>query len=176
MIFVSLIVMLMMTAWSLISLFGMVLRATTPGKKRDLLPLSVSISLIFGMPALRNIQPGVPPAEVPVDYIVFIWAELLVAASAVIIVWTWFCSVRSLNRSPGEKRSQLLVIGIRGSHDEFFARANSCLCRDWGVKESTTMATPTIRFQGRADVDLRRFPPVFCRRDHRDFDANCNSP
>ena len=28
---------------------------------------------------------------------------------------------------------------------------------DWRVKESTTMATPTIRFQGRADVDLRRF-------------------
>ena len=87
-IFVSLIVMLMMTALS-ISLFGMVLRATTPGKKRDLLPLSVSISLIFGMPALRNIQPGVPPVGVLVDYIVFIWAELLVAASAVIIVWTW---------------------------------------------------------------------------------------
>jgi len=39
--------------------------------------------------------------------------------------------------------------------------ANSCLCRDWGVKESTTMATPTIRFQGRADVDLRRFLRCF---------------
>ena len=35
--------------------------------------------------------------------------------------------------------------------------ANSCLCRDWRVKETTTMATPTIRFQGRADVGLRRF-------------------
>jgi hypothetical protein len=35
--------------------------------------------------------------------------------------------------------------------------ANSCLSRDWRVKEPTTMATPTIRFQGRADVDLKRF-------------------
>jgi hypothetical protein len=32
--------------------------------------------------------------------------------------------------------------------------ANSYSCRDWRVKESTAMATPTIRFQGRADVDL----------------------
>ncbi|MGB9510094.1 MAG: carboxypeptidase-like regulatory domain-containing protein, partial [Candidatus Acidiferrum sp.] len=39
--------------------------------------------------------------------------------------------------------------------------ANSCLCRDWRVKESTTMATPTIRFQGRADVELRRFLRCF---------------
>ena len=85
---VSLIVMLTMTALS-ISLFAMALRATTAGKKTDLLPLSVSISLIFGMPALRNIQPGVPPVGVLVDYIIFIWAELIVAASAVVIVWTW---------------------------------------------------------------------------------------
>jgi hypothetical protein len=39
--------------------------------------------------------------------------------------------------------------------------ANSCLSHDWRVKEPTTMATPTIRFQGRADVDLRRFHPCF---------------
>jgi hypothetical protein len=37
--------------------------------------------------------------------------------------------------------------------------ANSCSSRDWRVKEPTTMAT--IRFQGRADVDLRRFHPCF---------------
>jgi hypothetical protein len=87
-IIVSLIVMLTMTALSM-SLFAMVLRATTAGRKTDLLPLSVSISLIFGMPALRNIQPGVPPVGVLVDYIIFICAELIVAVSAVIIVWTW---------------------------------------------------------------------------------------
>jgi hypothetical protein len=91
---VSLIVILMMTVLSM-SLLAMALRATTAGEKTDLLPLSVSISLIFGLPALRNIQPGVPPVGALVDYITFIWAELIVAASAVIIVWAWLLRTRA---------------------------------------------------------------------------------
>ena len=98
---VSLIVMLTMAALST-SLLAMVLKATTAEKKVDLLPLSLSISLIFGMPALRNIQPGVPPVGVLADYIIFIWAELIVAASAVIIVWTWLFRSRPESESlPG---------------------------------------------------------------------------
>ncbi len=93
---VSLIVMLMMTALSM-SLLAMAIRALTTVERVDLLPLSVSISLIFGLPALRNIQPGVPPVGALVDYVTFIWAELIVAASAVIIVWTWL--VRSRPKS-----------------------------------------------------------------------------
>jgi hypothetical protein len=91
---VSVIVNLMMIALSL-SLLAMVLRATTEGGKRDLLPLSVSISLIFGLPALRNVQPAVPPVGAFVDYVNFIWDELIVAASAVIIVWTWLLRSRT---------------------------------------------------------------------------------
>lgn len=90
---VSLIVMLMMTALSM-SLLAMAIRAVTTAERTDLLPLSVSISLIFGLPALRNIQPGVPPVGALVDYVTFIWAELIVAASAVIIVWTWLLRTR----------------------------------------------------------------------------------
>jgi hypothetical protein len=59
-------------------------------------PLSISISLIFGLPALRNVQPGVPPVGAFGDYVPFIWVEVLVGVSAIIIVWTW------LLRSPGE--------------------------------------------------------------------------
>jgi Domain of unknown function (DUF4436) len=91
---VSLIVVLMMTALSM-SLLAMAIRAITTTERADLLPLSVSISLIFGLPALRNIQPGVPPVGALVDYVTFIWAELIVAASAVIIVWTWLLRTRA---------------------------------------------------------------------------------
>jgi hypothetical protein len=90
---VSLIVMLMMTALSM-SLLAMAIRATA-SEKSDLLPLSVAISLIFGLPALRNIQPGVPPVGAIVDYVSFIWAELIVATSAVIIMWTWLLRSRT---------------------------------------------------------------------------------
>ena len=88
----SFFVMLMMTALSM-SLLAMAIRART-AEKTDLLPLSVSITLIFGLPALRNIQPGVPPVGALVDYVTFIWAELIVAASAVIIMWTWLLRTR----------------------------------------------------------------------------------
>jgi hypothetical protein len=91
---VSLIVVLMMTALSW-SLLAMAIRAITTTERADLLPLSVSVSLIFGLPALRNIQPGVPPVGALVDYVSFIWAELTVAASAVIIVWTWLLRSRA---------------------------------------------------------------------------------
>jgi hypothetical protein len=90
---VSLIVMLMMTALSM-SLLAMAIRVRA-GEKTDLLPLSVSITLIFGLPALRNIQPGVPPVGAIVDYVTFIWAELIVATSAVIIMWTWLLRSRA---------------------------------------------------------------------------------
>jgi hypothetical protein len=71
------------------SLLALVLKTMTKGPKVDLVPLSFTISLIFGLPALRNIQPGVPPVGALGDYVSFIWAEMIVGLSAVIIIWTW---------------------------------------------------------------------------------------
>jgi hypothetical protein len=71
------------------SVFVMTLRATSADRELDLVPLSLAVSLIFGLPALRNIQPGIPAVGVFGDYVSFLWAELVVAASAVIVVWTW---------------------------------------------------------------------------------------
>jgi Domain of unknown function (DUF4436) len=78
----------------------MVLQATTSGGKYDLLPLLLSISLIFGLPALRNVQPGVPSVRALSDYVSFIWPELIVAVSAVVTVRTW------LLRSPGDPKAR----------------------------------------------------------------------
>ena len=94
MISVSLIVMVMMAVLSM-SLLAMAIQAAMTAEKTELLPLAASISLIFGLPALRNIQPGVPPVGALVDYVTFIWAELIVAVSAVIIVWTWLLRSRA---------------------------------------------------------------------------------
>jgi hypothetical protein len=71
----------------------MVFKATH-GPKVDLVPLSISISLIFGLPALRNVQPGVPPVGAFGDYLSFIWAEIIVGLSAIIIIWTWLLRSR----------------------------------------------------------------------------------
>jgi Domain of unknown function (DUF4436) len=84
---VSILLMTLMSglAWSL---FAMALKATS-GPRVNLVPLSISIALIFGLPALRNVQPGVPPVGAFGDYVSFIWAEIIVGVSAVIIIWTW---------------------------------------------------------------------------------------
>jgi hypothetical protein len=87
-IMVSMLVMVGMMSLAL-SVFLMALKATASDKKVDYLPLSLAISLIFGLPALRNIQPYVPPVGALGDYFSFIWAEMFVAASAIIAIWTW---------------------------------------------------------------------------------------
>ena len=81
-----------------ISVLLMALRATDAHRELDLLPLSLSITLIFGLPALRNTQPGVPPLGAICDYVSFIWAENIVAVSALVIMGTW------LSRSRSEKQ------------------------------------------------------------------------
>jgi hypothetical protein len=85
---VSVVVMTLMSGLAL-SLLAMVFKATTSGPKIDLVPLSLCISLIFGLPALRNIQPGVPAVGAFGDYVSFIWAEIIVGLSAIIIIWNW---------------------------------------------------------------------------------------
>lgn len=57
--------------------------------KLELVPLSLSVSLLFGLPALRNAQPGAPPIGAFGDYVSFIWAELIVAVAGVTLIWIW---------------------------------------------------------------------------------------
>jgi hypothetical protein len=91
---VSILINAMMTGLAA-SVLAMVLQVMTASRKSDLFPLSLSISLIFGLPALRSVQPGVPPVGAFSDYVTFIWAELTVAVSAVIAVWHWLVRARA---------------------------------------------------------------------------------
>jgi hypothetical protein len=72
-----------------LSVLAMVVRTIASSKTFDVFPLPFAIALIFGLPALRNIQPYVPPVGVLGDYFSFIWAELLVAACAIMTALTW---------------------------------------------------------------------------------------
>lgn len=72
-----------------ISVVGMVLHVNSSPGEMNLLPLSLCVTLIFGLPALRSIQPGVPPVGGFSDYISFIWAEVMVSISAIALAWTW---------------------------------------------------------------------------------------
>jgi energy-converting hydrogenase Eha subunit A len=58
----SLFINLMMTGLA-VSVLAMVLQVSTAKGQFDLVPLSMSLSLIFGLPALRNVQPACHPWE-----------------------------------------------------------------------------------------------------------------
>lgn len=85
---VSVFVMIVMFLLA-ISVVAMVLHVSTSPGEMNLLPLSLCVSLLFGLPALRNIQPGVPPVGGFSDYMSFIWAEMMVSISAIALAWTW---------------------------------------------------------------------------------------
>jgi hypothetical protein len=82
------------------SMLAMVLFGTIRGKESALAPLSISATLIFGLPALRDTQPGVPPLGVFSDFASYLWAELIVAVSTVIAIWTWIVRHRSKSAEP----------------------------------------------------------------------------
>lgn len=89
----SLIVMTVMVVLA-VSVMGMVLHMTASPGEVNLVPLSLCVALIFGLPALRNVQPNVPGMGVLSDYISFIWAELMVSISAIALAWIWIIRSR----------------------------------------------------------------------------------
>jgi hypothetical protein len=90
---VSIVVMTVMFVLA-ISIMVMALRVLASPDGMNLLPLSLCVTLIFGLPALRNTQPGVPGIGALGDYLSFMWAEFIVAMSAIGLVWTWI--IRSI--------------------------------------------------------------------------------
>jgi hypothetical protein len=85
---VSVMIMIIMFVLA-ISVVGMVLHVNASPGEMNLLPLSLCVTLIFGLPALRNIQPGVPAVGILSDSMSFIWAEMMVSISAIALAWTW---------------------------------------------------------------------------------------
>jgi hypothetical protein len=112
-ILVSVLVMVIMFVLA-ISIVGMVFHVTASPGEINLIPLSLCVALIFGLPALRNIQPGVPPVGGFSDYLSFIWAEMMVSISAIALAWIWI--VRSKNEKiPDRDREQLRSSQAAGS-------------------------------------------------------------
>ena len=94
---IATITMSMMAALS-VGLLSMVLKIVGRNLNIDHFLFPMSVALIFGLPALRNIQPGIPPPGTFGDSIVFTWAELAAAVSAVCLMASWLFRRQSVNR------------------------------------------------------------------------------
>jgi hypothetical protein len=85
---ISLSSMLMMAALA-VGLVAMVLKIVDGTRRMANFHVPMSVSLIFGLPALRNMQPGIPPIGTFGDTVAFTWAELAAAGSAIALVIHW---------------------------------------------------------------------------------------
>jgi hypothetical protein len=102
-VFISVTAMVMMAALA-IGLVIMVVNVVSGRRNMTAFQIPMAVSLIFGLPALRNIQPGVPPAGTFGDSIAFTWAEMAAAASAVALIIHWLFH-RTRGGSPPAKKS-----------------------------------------------------------------------
>ena len=100
-IFISVTTMLMMAALA-VGLVAMVVKIVKGGRRMagSILQLPMAVSLIFGLPALRNIQPGIPPIGTFGDSMAFTWAEMAAAGSAIALVIHWLLHSTSSSTPP----------------------------------------------------------------------------
>lgn len=57
--------------------------------KADISSLGFIGGLLFALPAIRNLQPNVPPIGILIDYLAFFEAEILIASSLIIVIIAW---------------------------------------------------------------------------------------
>jgi Domain of unknown function (DUF4436) len=89
------------------SVMSMVLSVIASKDAINLLPLSLCVTLIFGLPALRNVQPGVPPVGALCDFLSFMWAEFIVAASAIVLAGIWVLRSRRDRRQAAMEHREI---------------------------------------------------------------------
>ncbi len=85
---ISALATLMMLGLS-IAVVTMTVRVLSGARKVAAFHASMAVSLIFGLPALRSIQPGIPSPGTLGDMLAFTWAEVAAAGSVIALVIQW---------------------------------------------------------------------------------------
>ena len=99
---ISVTTMVMMAALA-VGLVIMVLKVVSRSRNMTAFQIPMAVSLIFGLPALRNVQPGVPPPGTFGDSIAFTWAEIAAASSAVALIVHWLFTRQRDSLPPTKK-------------------------------------------------------------------------
>ena len=67
----------------------MVLKLAKSHSPPDINEMAFGGALLFAFPAIRNIEPFVPPMGVLSDFVGFFWAESIVAIALIIHLYCW---------------------------------------------------------------------------------------
>jgi hypothetical protein len=59
--------------------------------KREIPPglLTAGIAMLFAMPTLRKSQPDIPDIGCALDFLCFIWCEIIIGISSCMILYSW---------------------------------------------------------------------------------------
>jgi hypothetical protein len=59
--------------------------------KREIPPnlLSIGITMLFAMPTLRRTQPDIPDIGCAIDFLCFIWCEILIGIASCMMLYSW---------------------------------------------------------------------------------------
>ena len=85
---ISMATMFLMAALG-IGVVAMALKITSGTRRMANFHVPMAVSLMFGLPALRNIQSGIPPIGTFGDSVAFVWAEAAAAGSVIALVIHW---------------------------------------------------------------------------------------
>lgn len=88
------------------SLFWLAFTLCIRRRKVEPPTLGVGTSMIFALPAIRNVQPGSPPIGCTADYLGFFWALLLVTAGAMILLLNY---IKMYKADPETTSAEVLV-------------------------------------------------------------------
>ena len=84
--------------------------------------IAVSTTMLFALPAIRNVQPGNPPIGSTSDFIAFFWALFLVAASSLILILNYIKMYKRETpdpaKKPNDKSSDILALSLDNIKEE----------------------------------------------------------
>ncbi len=89
-------VFIMCAMWLVaLSAFAIAFFVATKRRDAELPMLTFMAAMLFALPAVRNLQPYVPPVGGLTDFLSFFWAEAIVACSLSTVVFCWTFRKRS---------------------------------------------------------------------------------
>lgn len=104
------------------SLFWLAFTLCIRRRKVEPPTLGVGTSMIFALPAIRNVQPGSPPIGCTADFLGFFWALLLVSAGAMILLLNY---IKMYKADPPASIEEVLI-----DNSEFLGEENDQIQTD----------------------------------------------
>ncbi len=100
----------------LLSLSAFWLSASVWLRRRKVEPPTIAVTgaLLFGLPALRNTQPAVPPIGTAADVYGFFFNMILISMSVLLLIFNYLYRYKAEKTAPKQEEQKLLLETVEG--------------------------------------------------------------